>query len=90
MTDMKIAKVLAERERYMIQERELNKQLTELKKARKPLDAEVEQYLGDDAEVEFSKWVIKRVDRKGYEVKACSYVTVKVNTAALVAKKSAA
>ena len=90
MTDMKTSKVLAERERIMIAERELNKQLTELKKERKPLDAEVESFLGDNEEIEFSKWIIKRTNRKGYEVQPCSYVTVKLNNTKLVAKRTAA
>ena len=90
MTDMKIAKVLAERERYMIQERELNRQLKELKEERKPLDDEIEEFLGDDKEIEISKWIIKRVDRDGYPVPPCSYVSVKANKKKLVAKKTAA
>lgn len=90
MTDTKMFKILAERERIMVAERELNAKLAELKKVRKPLDVEVEKFLGDDDEVEVSKWIIKRVDRKGYEVKPCSYVQVNVNSRKLVAKKSVA
>ncbi|MCP4203731.1 MAG: hypothetical protein GY769_17575 [bacterium] len=90
MSDMKIAKALAERERIQIQIREHEKAIEALKKERKPHHAVVEGFLGDDAEVEFSKWIIKKVDRAGYEVKASSYVSVKVNKAKLVAKKSAA
>lgn len=90
MTEQMICKVLAERERIMVQERELNSRLAELKKERKPLDEQVSEYLGDDDETEISKWIIKRIDNKGYEVQPYSYVTVKVNKAKLVAKKSAA
>ena len=89
MTDMKISKVLAERERIMIQERELNRQIKELKEERKPLDDEIEEFLGNKKEIEISKWIIKRVDRDGYPVPPCSYVSVKPNKKSLVAKKAA-
>lgn len=90
MTDTQMYKILAERERIMIQERELNRQLSDLKEERKPLDDDIEEFLGDEERIELSKWIIKRVDRDGYPVPPCSYVSVKANKKKLVAKKTAA
>lgn len=88
MTDMKISKVLAERERIMIQERELNKRLAELKEERKPFDIEIDHFLGHKDEIRLSKWIIKRVARDSYEVRASSYVSIRVNKIRLVAKSA--
>jgi len=90
MTEQMICRVLAERERIMIQERELSSALEALKRERKPLDVKVAEFLGDEEETEVSKWIVKRIDRRGYEVPPCSYIMVKVNSAKLVAKRTAA
>lgn len=89
MTDTQMYKVLAARERIMVQERELNAKLTELKKGRKPLDIEIDHFLGHKEEIKISRWIIKRVNKGSYEVRASSHISVNVNKIKLVAKKAA-
>lgn len=88
LTDQKMYRVLAERERVLIQERELNAALAGLKKQREPLDAQLREYMDGRETTDLSKWTLKWVDRRAYEVPECSYVTVKVNTRKLVAVKT--
>lgn len=84
-----MCKILAERERILIQERELNAKLTMLKKEREPLDVQVRKYLGSKDEVNVSKWNIKWQHRVAHTVGACKFPVVKVNTKKLTSKKIA-